>query len=218
MEVTIDASVNGTSAAFSTDYQVQCVDSNSFNFYNHSAYLGAGWINKYYWYFGDGTMDSTNSFIYNKKYTTAGNYIVTLVAVGVEGCRDTMSMYIQVRALPCTGVLKFVNLQDGSNWNVDPGMGGIMNSVKEVNNKMQFNLYPNPNVGTFSIEVKGLSAKTLSIEVRDITGRLIFEQRNVSNRGGEIPMNMGEISEGAYMVRIISEEGETAERKFVVVK
>jgi PKD repeat protein len=218
MEVTIDASVNGPSAAFSTDYQVQCVDSNSFNFYNHSAYLGAGWINKYYWYFGDGTMDSTNSFIYNKKYTTAGNYIVTLVAVGVEGCRDTMSMYIQVRALPCTGVLKFVNLQDGSNWNVDPGMGGILNSVKEVNNKMQFNLYPNPNVGSFSIEVKGLSAKTLSIEVRDIAGRLIFEQRNVSNRGGEIPMNMGEISEGAYMVRIISEEGETAERKFVVVK
>ncbi len=218
MNVNIDASVNGPSAAFSTDFQVQCVDSNSYNFYNHSAYLGAGWINKYYWYFGDGTMDSTNSFIYNKKYTTAGNYVVTLVAVGVEGCRDTMSMFIQVRPLPCTGVLKLVNLQDGTNWHIDPDMGGILSSLKEVNTEPNFSLYPNPNTGSFKINVSGLNAKIYDLEIRDIAGRLVFEQREMLNNGSEKSISASNLSDGAYLVRILTDEGLVTERKFIVVK
>jgi hypothetical protein len=217
--VDIDAAVNGPSASFSTDHQVQCIDSNSFSFYNTSSYMGQGWINKYYWYFGDGTMDSTNTFVYNKHYAAAGNYIVTLVAVGAEGCRDTMSMYVQVKSLPCTGVLRFVNLQDGSNWNIDPklGDGGILSSVQTLDKKLEFGMFPNPNNGIFTIKFTDIIHESLTIKVVDVLGKEVY-RKEVSKLGGkEIEMELGDLSEGTYMLIINSDSHQYRDKKFVVI-
>jgi len=159
-DVYIDPSVHGPSASFTTDHQVQCENTNSYNFYNTSSHMNSGWNNRYYWYFGDGTFDTTNTFIYNKHYSSPGNYIVTLVAVTSEGCRDTMTMYVQVRALPCTGVLKYVNLQDGSNWNVDPKLGGgeaLRIRVVDVLGKE-----------VFSKDIDRLNSKDLNLDIEGL--------------------------------------------------
>jgi len=218
--VDVDASVNGPSASFSTDHQVQCVDSNSFNFYNSSTYMGQGWINKYYWYFGDGTLDSTNTFVYNKHYATAGNYIVTLVAVGAEGCRDTMSMYVQVRSMPCTGVLRFVNLQDGSNWNIDPklGDGGILSSVKNIENGIEYGMFPNPTSGLFTLKFTDLIHEPLTIRIVDIVGKEVYS-REMNKLGiKEMDIELQGVSEGSYMLIIQSDSHQYKEKKFVVIR
>ena len=217
--VEIDPSVSGPSASFNTDYQVQCLATNNFNFYNTSSYMGQGWINKYYWYFGDGTMDSSNTFIYNKKYTSAGNYVVTLIAVGAEGCRDTMSMYIQVRSLPCSGVLKFVNLQDGSNWHIDPklGDGGILNAIKTVEEDIQYSLYPNPNLGNFCIQFKELMHEPITITIVDVLGKQVYQKLHNQVGINLIQLEMEYLNDGTYMLFISSDSHQYRDQKFIVI-
>jgi hypothetical protein len=50
---------------------------------------------------------------------TPRKYLRMLISENIF-CKDIICMYVQVRPLPCAGVLKFVNLQDGSNWHIDP--------------------------------------------------------------------------------------------------
>jgi PKD repeat protein len=217
--VNIPEGLKGPSASFNTDYQVQCVDNNNFNFYNTSSYMGSGWNTKYYWNFGDGTKDSTNSFIFNKKYTTPGNYIVTLIAEGNEGCKDTMTMFIQVRPNPCTGVLRLVNLADGTNWNVNPDFGGgATTGLAKVNKALEFGLYPNPNDGTFTINFSQRLSESFNLEIRDMTGRMVFEQLNIENGLREVNISAGQLSEGAYILRVLTSEGNISEKKFIVVR
>jgi PKD repeat protein len=217
--VEIDPSVSGPSASFNTDYQVQCLGNNNFNFYNTSTYMGTGWINKYYWYFGDGSMDSSNTFIYNKKYSSAGNYIVTLIAVGAEGCRDTMSMYIQVRPLPCSGVLKFVNLQDGSNWNIDPKLGGgeILNSLETLKDDKQYSLFPNPNRGNFCIQFKDLVHEPITITVVDVLGKQVYQKLHNQVGVNLLQLEIDNLSDGTYMLLITSESHQYKDQKFIVI-
>lgn len=218
MSVTIDNSVFGPSARFSTDHQVQCVDSNSFNFYNHSVFKGSGWINKYYWYFGDGTFDSTNSFIYNKHYTNPGNYVVTLVAVSTEGCRDTMSMYVQVRSLPCTGVLKFIDLTDGTNWNIDPMLGGgVVNGIANINNEIEVSLYPNPNNGSFNFKVI-TTEDNLELSVLDITGRTVVNLGKYNNLYKGVEIDVPELANGVYFIQVSNSETQLVKKKFVITR
>jgi PKD repeat protein len=181
--------------------------------------MGQGWINKYYWYFGDGTMDSSNTFIFNKKYTNAGNYAVTLVAVGAEGCRDTMSMYVQVRDLPCTGNMKFVNLQDGSNWNIDPRLSGIgvLNSVQGIEKMLDYSIYPNPNEGKFSIHFKEHIKHPVEIAVYDMLGKEVYH--NTFNDLGSmaIDLNFESLSNGTYYLHVNSEYFQFNDKKFIVI-
>ncbi|MCF8428020.1 MAG: PKD domain-containing protein, partial [Bacteroidia bacterium] len=218
-EVTIDAAVNGPSASFSTDYQVQCEDSNSFNFYNTTTYMGSGWVNKYYWYFGDGTMDTTNTFVYNKHYSAPGNYIVTLVAVSAEGCRDTMSMYVQVRPMPCSGVLKFVNMQDGSNWQVDPRLigGDILNSVNTLDVNLTYSMYPNPNDGNFSIEFKEILHEKMYVKVVDIYGKEVYSRVMSALGSKSLDFEISDLAEGTYMLMLQSDSHKYSAKKFTVI-
>jgi hypothetical protein len=164
-------------------------------------------------------MDSNNTFIFNKKYTNAGNYIVTLVAVGAEGCRDTMSMYVQVRSLPCSGALKYVNLQDGSNWNVDPKLGGgeISNSIPIVEEAIQYSLFPNPNMGNFWIQFKELMREPITITVLDVLGKQVYHKIHSEVGMNLFPLEIDNLSDGTYMLFITSESRQYKEQKFIVI-
>ena len=218
--IEIDATVSGPSASFNTDHQVQCLDRNSFNFYNTSSHVGQGWIKKYYWYFGDGTMDSTNSFVYNKKYTNAGNYIVTLVAVNAEDCRDTMTMYVQVRALPCSGVLKFVNLKDGSNWNIDPRLNdaGMVNGVTVLSAQSQYSMHPNPSTGNFSIQFKDPINQSISVSIIDILGKQVYQKTYAPSGLTQLQVEAENLAAGTYLLQLATENQTYKDQKFVVIK
>ena len=218
--IEIDPAVSGPSASFNTDHQVQCIDKNSFNFYNTSIHMGQGWIKKYYWYFGDGTMDSTNSFISNKKYASAGNYIVTLVAVNAQDCRDTMSMFVQVRPLPCAGVLKFVNLQDGSNWNIDPKLNdaGMVNAISSTDANQWYSMHPNPNNGSFSIQFKERILEPITITVVDVLGKQVYQKTHEQMGSNLLQVGTDNLQDGTYLLLISSEKQQYNKQKFVVIK
>ncbi|OYU95780.1 MAG: hypothetical protein CFE21_11625 [Bacteroidetes bacterium B1(2017)] len=99
--VYIPDSAFGPSAKFTINSKVQNINTQSFNFYNFSKHLNPakGFNTKYYWSFGDGTIDSVNNSIYNKKYTLPGTYTVTLSAKNNLGCIDIYSQQVTVNQI-----------------------------------------------------------------------------------------------------------------------
>ena len=63
-------------------------------------YIATDTIRKYYWNFGDTTLniESLTSPVY--KYKTPGNYQVRLIGVDIYGCRDSLVKEINVRPMP----------------------------------------------------------------------------------------------------------------------
>ncbi len=216
-QVYVPATAKGPSASFTTDNQTQCLSNNNFNFYNHSGYLGAGWVHRYYWSFGDGTFDTTNTFVFNKRYTNAGTYTVRLVAVGNEECFDTMTMTVNVRAGMCNSSSQVSVFAA----NKDAAYGATKNeSTTGVNNvaitaAQAYTLYPNPNAGNFYIASKNISNFT-SITVIDILGRNIPVYAKVNHAENRIEMSLDNVQSGNYFVIINNNNGFTDKLKFNV--
>ena len=81
-------------ASFSVNNSLQCLNNNNFTFTNSSS----GAIANYIWNFGNGA--SSTQFSPNYTYATAGNYNVTLKAIGTNGCIDSMAQVITVHPKP----------------------------------------------------------------------------------------------------------------------
>jgi PKD repeat protein len=140
--ISIGQSRNGISASFLSDIPVQCLHGNTFNFSNTSNFKGNGWINRYRWTFGDGSTDTTNSFVYNKKYTNSGVYAVQLIAMGSNGCYDTAYQVIEIKESPtanfstgstCGTAIHFTNTSSnsiGNYWNMGDGGALFYDSIE----------------------------------------------------------------------------------------
>ncbi len=74
--------------------------------------------------------------------------------------------------------------------------------VSQSANSVELKVYPNPNFGTFTIETGNDLIKT--IELTDVTGRIVHKQ---TTNNEVIKMNITELANGVYHVRINSENG-----------
>ncbi len=218
--VFVPSTGNGPSAGFSTDHPVQCVSTNNFNFYNHSNFMGNGWIKKNYWNFGDGTSDSINSFVFNKKYNNPGTYTVTLVTVGAEGCRDTATMEVVVEATPC---YNSVMVALGK----DPFSQGKINSIETftatgtsevANNTKEMILYPNPSNGAFTISTTNVFGKKISVRVINVLGQEVLVENFSFSAEGKYAIESSTMAEGKYMVMIYADNELAGKESLVVIK
>lgn len=217
-QVFVPANSKGASASFTVDNPTQCLVGNNFNFSNTSTFLGSGYNRKYYWSFGDGTIDSINTFIFNKHYNALGNYTVQLVAVGNDNCRDTMTMLVQVRNSGCLNIAMPVTVFNPTIFqseNIDKSNTGITENVKNSSN--QFNLYPNPNKGNFTIGYKEFS-NNVKIEVVDILGRSVGATVNFNLGQKTIDVNCHQVKTGNYFIVLYHEDGNRSRIKFNITE
>ncbi len=96
--VNIPGTTGGPAASFYVVNQAysQPLFGNKYDFYNTSQHLGFGWNTSYAWDFGDGTTNNVNTFVYDKTYTAAGTYIVTLTATSSLGCTSTATQTLTI--------------------------------------------------------------------------------------------------------------------------
>ncbi|MCC6939633.1 MAG: PKD domain-containing protein [Flavobacteriales bacterium] len=122
-------------AAFTTDPMDGCIDLDV-AFTNAST--GASF---YQWNFGDGNTTGTAAPFHT--YTTAGSYVVTLIAENVNGCADTITAPVVAHPLPsaffslsaaqsCTSPVTVQTLNGsqgaiGYQWDLGNGQGSILN-------------------------------------------------------------------------------------------
>ncbi|WP_179021239.1 reprolysin-like metallopeptidase [Winogradskyella forsetii] len=75
-------------------------------------------------------------------------------------------------------------------------------SVNEVDNTTDFNIYPNPNNGTFNISMRHPQSNKIDITVYDINGRRIFEEQYDSAQILEQQINLNQVQSGMYLVEV----------------
>ncbi len=77
-----------------------------------------------------------------------------------------------------------------------------------------FNIYPNPNKGSFNIEFKELT-NSYAVEVYDITGQVIYDNRFDVNSLVQT-INLQNTSSGIYFINIKSDNGLVVTKKIVI--
>jgi hypothetical protein len=75
-------------------------------------------------------------------------------------------------------------------------------SIEEFKKNRGFVVYPNPNEGVFALGFHlDIANHTTAINVFDINGRKIYEQKEILNFGENIlPVNLGNVPPGLYFV------------------
>ena len=74
-------------------------------------------------------------------------------------------------------------------------------------------VYPNPSTGLFNLKVPA-STKNYTVEVMDLTGKVV-KQQVVKNNSGAEQLNLNNAAKGIYILKIAS-EGNVATRKLIV--
>jgi hypothetical protein len=103
------------------------------------------------------------------------------------------------------------------NKSISNGTGNIqqpfVQSISEIgdNDKLDFNIFPNPNNGLFTLVLSDNNATIASIY--DITGKLLVQEKLM---GKTNTMNLQALSRGTYIVQVIDNKGFTAQRLVVI--
>ena len=82
---------------------------------------------------------------------------------------------------------------------------------------ISFNIYPNPNTGTFNISYEIDHNQILDIEIINTQGKQIFSTTLQGVKGSNLQtLNLSNIASGVYMVNILTGQGEVIREKFLV--
>ncbi len=142
------------------------------------------------------SLASTN-FSYTDLTPPSGLIYYQIEAVNPNGCA------------PATRQYSYSSTR--SNIVNDAGLITIGLNALAIND--EFTLYPNPATEELNILFKlvnGNSKKT--IDIMDITGRIIITKQTIVNSGDLEKINVSELSQGVYMVKIKDENSEVTER------
>ena len=79
-----------------------------------------------------------------------------------------------------------------------------------------FNIYPNPNNGSFSVQFNSSTANDIKINVHDIRGREVFSQTYANTGLIQQNLELKNVSSGVYMVTVL--DGDTKMVKKIIVE
>ncbi len=92
---------------------------------------------------------------------------------------------------------------------------GINNSI--INNQ-QISLYPNPNNGNFTIQLKNTADKNGTITIVDMLGRTVYETLyKLSGNDNTISISEMHLQAGTYNIIIGRKDGDVSRKSFVVI-
>ena len=137
----------------------------------------------YDWIIDNGSLVSSNLNNVLVNWTTVGTVTVSVVETDSSGCiGDTVSLDVQVDVA--------VGISDNNNL---------------------FNIYPNPNKGTFLISFGNIAPSTRVI-ITELTCKLIYDQQNINQSHLNLDL---ELSSGVYFV-IVKSDNRTQTKKLLV--
>ncbi len=195
------------------DFFVDSVNSINFNgqivVWENSTTDSMANIIGYRWDFGDGSP-TVNQQYPSHTYNDTGVYQVCLTIVSVAqtatGTDTCTSTYCDSIGFDSNGNLIYKSAGQGFTINVvDPATVG----QKEIGLESKFNLFPNPTHGEATLAWDA-SIGVEQIDVISINGQLI---RSITPNTSSIKLNG--LETGVYILRVKSEQGETAVRMMV---
>lgn len=88
-------------------------------------------------------------------------------------------------------------------------------SVNELPGFANMNLFPNPNDGSFTLELAGSRAADAVFMIRDITGALIYEEQLTGISGNTQQTFQLDVAPGVYTIMLTSDQGNVASRMVI---
>jgi hypothetical protein len=143
------------------------------------------------WNWGDGT--SSNTPYPSHTYSVAGTYSICVMMQDANGCISTDCQNDAVFRSGVTGTNSSV-----VQINVLSSAAGIKQTT--VNNEVS--IYPNPNNGNFIIETNTITASKQTLQVYDITGKIVLSQ----TLPGKTTIDASGLPDGIYNISIIGNE------------
>ena len=90
-----------------------------------------------------------------------------------------------------------------------------VNSV--IANNIKATIIPNPTQGYFRLAVEDLPLGEWNIEILSLTGQVIQqEMRDIRQTNTEIPIQLRDVGEGMYLVKMVNKDGIVILKKLVV--
>lgn len=89
----------------------------------------------------------------------------------------------------------------------------VMTTLSVTDNTFgQLKIHPNPNNGSFALELQSTSNEAISVDIFDISGRKVYQRKfeNTINFKGQI--NLGNVTSGLYLMTISDGERQTTKR------
>lgn len=87
--------------------------------------------------------------------------------------------------------------------------------VSEVSESIDLNVYPNPNQGSFTVSVSSTDRINGTLSIVDQLGRTISTQNIDVTGSKQIPLSLGNIAPGAYLLEI-NNAGSRSVKQFIV--
>ena len=93
----------------------------------------------------------------------------------------------------------------------------IVSGINEIESST-FQVYPNPNNGSFTIQLKNTADKNGTITIVDMLGRTVYESLyKLNNNEDIISISQLHLKEGTYNVIIGKKDGVNSRKSFVVI-
>ncbi|PCH97431.1 MAG: hypothetical protein COB85_02725 [Bacteroidetes bacterium] len=88
--------------------------------------------------------------------------------------------------------------------------------IEEIKYNLVFSVYPNPNDGSFVVNIQNLKGDDYNLEVRNIIGQIVYSEV-ISDVTGKLrkEVNMKQQERGVYFLSIINQEGSRTEKLII---
>jgi len=146
--------------------------------------------------------------------------VISCIGSTISGVYRPVGNLSNLNGLTSQGLWKlkisdYYNGDTGSlvSWSLD--LGCDTNAINNFS-LSDFNLYPNPNNGNFSVEFNSKTSEDINISVFDIRGRKVFDQSYQNNGKFYKNIELKDVQAGIYMVVI--KDGEYSQVKKIVIK
>ena len=103
-----------------------------------------------------------------------------------------------------------------NDWSLEICSEQALNTPELSTNLEQVSVYPNPNNGSFTVELQSNTLNTVSIDIYDIRGRKIHKQAYTNNGNFKQVIELGNIESGLYLMTVSDGQRKTTKR--IIVK
>lgn len=154
-------------------------------------------------------------------YTQIDSMRVSNSYIGVTGADLTGNDSIELIVGERPGGIMFLNLsEEGYNYSPYPrDTCGIpidtVDNIKEVKNESFFEVFPNPNEGTFNIKLDALTSGMANISIYDLSGKSVYQQTTSTQSGEVVTINRSGIQAGVYILEMRM-DGKVHREKLVI--
>jgi bacillolysin len=113
-----------------------------------------------------------------------------------------------------------VTVKDANQCSASSAIFNMTNlGVNTIAGEASINLYPNPASATVNLFIHGKSQGKTTIELYDLTGRVIATQEGLINKGDNtFTLSIAGTAPGSYLVKVKMEDGSIAVKKLTVTK